>query len=143
MITCTITGIRARERGPSRVPRAHLPIGSCAGPRLGPGATRMPDRTAPDPHTIDASPICGALHTWPPLTVQVASQSSLEPLWDQLMRRYHYLGYQKLLGHQQMVQWRVRQHHAKIRVAGSDLTGKRGWSRLRFASPRQGMEDGG
>ncbi len=59
----------------------------------------MPDRTAPDPHAIDASPICGELHAWPPLTVQVASQSPLEPLWDQLVRGYHYLGYQKLLGH--------------------------------------------
>jgi len=59
----------------------------------------MPDRTAPDPHVLDASPICGALHAWPPLTIQVASQSPLEPLWDALVRRYHYLGYQKLLGH--------------------------------------------
>ena len=59
----------------------------------------MPDRTAPDPHALDAAPICGALHAWPPLTIQVASQSPLEPLWDALVRRYHYLGYQKLLGH--------------------------------------------
>jgi SRSO17 transposase len=59
----------------------------------------MPDRTALDPHAIDASPICGELHAWPPLTVQVVSQSPLEPLWDQLVRGYHYLGYQKLLGH--------------------------------------------
>jgi SRSO17 transposase len=81
------------------VPRANPPIGSRAGLRPGPGATRMPHRTAPDPHALDASPICGALHTWPPLTIQVASQSPLEPLWDQLVRRYHYLGYQKLLGH--------------------------------------------
>src|SRR5512136_311455 len=99
MATCIITGIRARERGPSRVPRANPPIGSRAGLRPGPGATRMPDRIAPDPHALDASPICGALHAWPPLTIQVASQSPLEPLWDQLVRRYHYLGYQKLLGH--------------------------------------------
>ena len=59
----------------------------------------MLDRTAPDPHALDASPICGALQTWPPLTVQVVSQSSREPLWDQVVRGYHYLGYQKLLGH--------------------------------------------
>jgi hypothetical protein len=59
----------------------------------------MPDRTAPDPHAIDASPICGELHAWPPRTVQVVSQGGLELLWDQLVRRYHYLGYQKLLGH--------------------------------------------
>ena len=59
----------------------------------------MLDRTAPDPHALDASPICGALQAWPPLTVQVVSQSPREPLWDQVVRGYHYLGYQKLLGH--------------------------------------------
>ena len=99
MTPCIIPGIRARERGPSRLPREHLSTGSCAGLRLGPGAIRMLDRTAPDPHALDVSPICGALHAWPPLTVQIVSQSPREPLWDQLVRDYHYLGYQKLLGH--------------------------------------------
>lgn len=41
----------------------------------------------------------GDLRSWPPITVEVASQSPVEPLWDQLVRGYHYLGYQKLLGH--------------------------------------------
>jgi SRSO17 transposase len=41
----------------------------------------------------------GAVHTVPPITVEVASHSALEPLWDRLVRTYHYLGYQKLLGH--------------------------------------------
>jgi len=88
------------------VPWANSPIGSCASLRLVPGAFSMPDhreagpgRTAPAEVRIDTSPICGELHVWPPLTVQVASQSPVEPLWDQLVRRYHYLGYQKLLGH--------------------------------------------
>jgi SRSO17 transposase len=48
---------------------------------------------------IDTTPIHGVLHTLPPITLLVASQSSSEPLWDHLVRRYHYLGYQKLLGH--------------------------------------------
>ena len=99
MATCIIPGIRARERGPSRVPRANPPIGSCAGLRPGPGASSMPDRTAPDPPALDTSPLCGDLQAWRPLTIQVVSQSPLEPLWDALVRRYHYLGYQKLLGH--------------------------------------------
>jgi len=81
------------------MPRANVPLGNCAGVRPEPGVTRMPDRTALDPHAIDMSPLCGDLHTWPPLTVQVASQSPQEPLWDALVRGYHYLGYQKLLGH--------------------------------------------
>jgi len=89
------------------LPRANPPIGSRAGLRLGPGVFSMPDHreagrpghTAPDEVPLDTSPLCGELQAWPPLTVQVASQSPLEPLWDHLVRRYHYLGYQKLLGH--------------------------------------------
>ena len=48
---------------------------------------------------IDSSPLNGAVHSLPPITVQVASQSDQESLWDHLVRRHHYLGYQKLLGH--------------------------------------------
>ncbi len=58
-----------------------------------------PLRPAPDGCPIDASPVRGDLHAWLPLTVEVASQSPVEPLWDQMVRGYHYLGYQKLLGH--------------------------------------------
>jgi len=56
-------------------------------------------RRAPDVDQLDASPLRGAVHTWPPITVEVASHSPAEPLWDQLVRGHHYLGYQKLLGH--------------------------------------------
>jgi SRSO17 transposase len=59
----------------------------------------MPDDSAADEFAIDTSPICGALHAGPPVTVVAASSAPVEPLWDQLVRRYHYLGYQKLLGH--------------------------------------------
>jgi len=67
----------------------------------------MPDRVrsgrhvrlASDEAPIDTAPIRGGLRTWAPITVAVASHSPAEPLWDQLVRRYHYLGYQKLLGH--------------------------------------------
>jgi len=48
---------------------------------------------------MDTSPVRGAVHTLPPITVAVASRSAVEALWDQLVRGYHYLGYQKLLGH--------------------------------------------
>ncbi|HEY7677408.1 MAG TPA: IS701 family transposase [Candidatus Methylomirabilis sp.] len=58
-----------------------------------------PLRPAPAEGSIDTSPIRGDLRTWAPITVAVASHSPAEPLWDQLVRRYHYLGYQKLLGH--------------------------------------------
>jgi Domain of unknown function (DUF4338) len=48
---------------------------------------------------IDSSPLNGAVHSLAPITVQVASQSDQESLWDHLVRQHHYLGYQKLLGH--------------------------------------------
>jgi SRSO17 transposase len=56
-------------------------------------------RIAPDAAPLDTSPMQGAVHAVPPITVAVASHSPLEPLWDRLVRDYHYLGYQKLLGH--------------------------------------------
>lgn len=56
-------------------------------------------RTPPNESPIDASPLRGAVHTVPPITVQVASHSPVEPLWDQLVHGYHYLGYHKLFGH--------------------------------------------
>ena len=56
-------------------------------------------RIAPDAPPLDTSPIQGAVHTVPPISVEVASHTPREPLWDRLVREYHYLGYQKLLGH--------------------------------------------
>src|SRR5574341_2433727 len=108
MAACTIAGIRARERGPHSLPerewrfreprhrapwaRAELSMPD----RLRPGSQL---RIAPDAAPLDTSPIQGAVHTVPPITVGVASHPPLEPLWDRLVRGYHYLGYQKLLGH--------------------------------------------
>lgn len=56
-------------------------------------------RITPDIAPFDTSPIQGAVHTVPPITVVPVIQSGQEPLWDRLVRSYHYLGYQKLLGH--------------------------------------------
>jgi hypothetical protein len=47
---------------------------------------------APDALPLDTSPIQGAVHAVPPITVEVASHSPVERLWDQLVRGYHYLG---------------------------------------------------
>ena len=52
-----------------------------------------------DAGLLDTSPIQGAVHAVPPITVAVVSHSPLESLWDRLVRGYHYLGYRKLLGH--------------------------------------------
>ena len=48
---------------------------------------------------IKAKPIADQLHNLPPVSVKLISESDSEPLWDQLVRSYHYLGYQKLIGH--------------------------------------------
>lgn len=48
---------------------------------------------------IDYEPISGELTSFPPVDVKMVSSSDLEPLWDHLVRSYHYLRYQNLLGH--------------------------------------------
>lgn len=47
---------------------------------------------------VDAEPICGPLKSLPPISLKLVSQTESEPLWDRLVSRYHYLGYQNLLG---------------------------------------------
>jgi len=44
-------------------------------------------------------PLVGALGSLAPVRLELVSQSPLEPLWDELVRAHHYLGYRKLLGH--------------------------------------------
>ena len=41
----------------------------------------------------------GTLKSLRPITLELVSGSDLEPVWDYLVKQYHYLGYQKLLGH--------------------------------------------
>jgi SRSO17 transposase len=48
---------------------------------------------------VDQSPIEGQLSDFRSIKVDLISESNLEPLWDQLVSEYHYLGYQRLLGH--------------------------------------------
>jgi len=48
---------------------------------------------------VDIEPICGNLNDLPPVRVELISGDDSEPLWDQLVSSYHYLGYQNLLGH--------------------------------------------
>ncbi len=43
--------------------------------------------------------LCGCLKSLRPITLQLVSGSDLEPVWDYLVKQFHYLGYQKLLGH--------------------------------------------
>jgi SRSO17 transposase len=48
---------------------------------------------------IDTASISGKLSDFIPVEVELVSGSDCEPLWDQLVKRHHYLGYQRLLGH--------------------------------------------
>jgi hypothetical protein len=48
---------------------------------------------------INRALMTGELNDFDPISVELVSGSDLESLWDQLVRDYHYLGYQRLLGH--------------------------------------------
>jgi SRSO17 transposase len=48
---------------------------------------------------MNTEPIIGSLNSLMPVTLELVSQSNLEPLWDHLVSEYHYLGYRRLLGH--------------------------------------------
>ncbi len=43
--------------------------------------------------------LCGSLKSLRPIALELVSGSDLEPVWDYLVKQYHYLGYQKLFGH--------------------------------------------
>jgi SRSO17 transposase len=43
--------------------------------------------------------LCGRLKSLRPVTLELVSGSDLEPVWDYLVKQFHYLGYQKLFGH--------------------------------------------
>ncbi len=50
-------------------------------------------------NTINTEPIAGDLKTLGPVKLKLAKEHALASVWDQLVSRYHYLSYQKLLGH--------------------------------------------
>ena len=47
---------------------------------------------------VDTEPMVGSLAAFLPVSLKLVSRTSQEPLWDQLVRRHHYLGCRKLLG---------------------------------------------
>jgi SRSO17 transposase len=58
----------------------------------------MQGEVAEDGKQIDRALLRETLSSLPPVTVEVVSQTAWEPLWDDLVRSHHYLGYQRLLG---------------------------------------------
>ena len=51
------------------------------------------------PSPFRTEPLRGPLQSFAPVKLEVVSHSRSESLWDSLVRQYHYLGYQNLLGH--------------------------------------------
>lgn len=47
---------------------------------------------------LDTRPISGSLSSLESVLLSVASSTCLEPLWDELVRQYHPLGYENLIG---------------------------------------------
>ena len=76
-------------------------------------------RPIPDPMIpVDMSLIRGTVKEFKPFRCHVVSGTSLEPLWNYLVSRYHYLGYRVLVG-----------AHLKYLVhSGSRVVAALGWS---------------
>ena len=49
-------------------------------------------------HAVNTKPLSGTIDTFT-IDIRMVSHSPFESVWDQLVSRYHYLGYKKLLGH--------------------------------------------
>jgi SRSO17 transposase len=47
---------------------------------------------------LDQEPVTGTVHDLPGIKIIVVDQTSLEEAWDYMVREYHYLGYQKIIG---------------------------------------------
>jgi len=47
---------------------------------------------------LDIRPLTGTVGEYLPLTVSIVNKSELEPLWDYMVGKYHYLGYEKMIG---------------------------------------------
>ena len=93
--------IRAHERITDRLPRDQvkqiLVFNSKGELRPFTGQTVYHRKHMSD--TINTEAIAGDLNKLGPIKLKLANECKLESLWDQLVSRYHYLSYQKLLGH--------------------------------------------
>lgn len=64
------------------------------------------------PSPFPLKSFCGSLQSFGPVQLEIVSQSAFEPLWDSLVRQYHYLGYQRLLGHR--LKYLARVYHPQL-----------------------------
>jgi SRSO17 transposase len=47
---------------------------------------------------LDQKPVIGSVEDYFPITLKVVNKTDLEPLWDESIRNYHYLGFRKMIG---------------------------------------------
>ncbi|MEW5920586.1 MAG: transposase [Bacillota bacterium] len=48
--------------------------------------------------SIDSRTVAGKLKDYLPLEIIIVNKTELEPLWDYMVRNYHYLSYEKMIG---------------------------------------------
>lgn len=47
---------------------------------------------------LDLSPVTGSVGCYLPLEITIVNNGELEPIWDHMVRKYHYLGYENMIG---------------------------------------------
>ncbi len=55
-------------------------------------------RTVKEPVLIETRPLAGSLKEFQPITIYLVNHTDLEPVWDHMVRTYHYLGYHRMIG---------------------------------------------
>ena len=55
-------------------------------------------RTLKETVLIDSRPLAGSLKEFQPITIHLVNHTVLEPVWDHMVRTYHYLGYHQMIG---------------------------------------------
>ncbi len=55
-------------------------------------------RTVKEPVLIETCPLAGSLKEFQPITIHLVNHTELEPVWDHMVRTYHYLGYHQMIG---------------------------------------------
>jgi SRSO17 transposase len=54
--------------------------------------------TAKEPVLIETCPLTGSLKEFQPITIYLVNHTDMEPVWDHMVRAYHYLGYHRMIG---------------------------------------------
>lgn len=55
-------------------------------------------RTVKGPVLIEVRPLAGSLKEFQPITIHLVNHTDLESVWDYLVRTYHYLGFNQMIG---------------------------------------------